>query len=394
MSVEPFACPYCNSYVTVPADAAPGQRVACPRCGEAFPYRPRTEAAAAASPGAALATASSAAEVRTAPPRRANRLVAGIVLGGMAVMAAVGLVLALKTMPERRSRDRKELIGYLPGDVDVVALLQVTKTMETPTGRDFLRQFGLGPGGGGAINLEKWTGLRAEDMDLIVLGLRVKSENVLPRLTLAVETRQPYDVEAIRKALDAKRPIERNDKTLHPFTIGAFPAEFWCPTETILIIGLGPRDLDDVPLTPQPSASHLSPALQGLLMDRMGEGATFLLAADTDEWHRRVSPLLAGFVKASLAKADGSAWYPVQALGLWLRFEEDIPVRAAFRFADEPAAEALRDYLVKKDLAAADEVKIHQDKHVWLTVQTQTTSERLRQWTKRAPDLAPVIRGK
>src|SRR5262249_23209108 len=155
---------------------------------------------------------------------------------------------------------------------------------------------------------------------------------------------------------------------------------------TILIIGLGPSDLDAVPLTPQPSATHLSPALQGLLTDSMGQGATFLLAADTDDWEKRVSPLLVKYLKTTLAKQNGEAWYPVQALGLWLHFDEDITIRAAFRFHDEPAAEALRDYLVKNDLAEADGVKIQQEKHVWVTLQTQTTSERLRQRLKRATE--------
>src|SRR4051794_5186786 len=39
MTTDSLTCPYCNAYVPMPAGAAPGQRLPCPRCGEAFPYR-------------------------------------------------------------------------------------------------------------------------------------------------------------------------------------------------------------------------------------------------------------------------------------------------------------------------------------------------------------------
>jgi hypothetical protein len=40
-SAATVACPYCNAFVPVPADAGAGRRLACPRCGESFAFLPR-----------------------------------------------------------------------------------------------------------------------------------------------------------------------------------------------------------------------------------------------------------------------------------------------------------------------------------------------------------------
>ena len=39
MNPEPATCPYCNALVPLAPGATAGQRVPCPRCGEAFALR-------------------------------------------------------------------------------------------------------------------------------------------------------------------------------------------------------------------------------------------------------------------------------------------------------------------------------------------------------------------
>ncbi|HXG13193.1 MAG TPA: hypothetical protein VNK04_25775 [Gemmataceae bacterium] len=388
MISEPLACPYCNAYVTVPADAAPGQRVPCPRCGEAFPYRPREGVAPVA-----VALASPASPAVAVPHRRwPNWAVAGVVLGVMAMMAAIGLFWALKTVPDRRSRDRKEPVGYLPGDVDMAVMVHVTRTMDDSAGRQFLRQFGLGPGSGnGPINLEKWTGLRAEDIDQVAVGLKVKDHTFPPRLTLVVQTRHPYDLDVIRKALSAKRPIERSGKLLYPVTLGSVPAELWCPTDTLLVLGLEPSDLDAVPLTPQSGIQHLAPPIQALLLrDCLDPNAQAILVADTKEWEKR-APWLAFGLKPALGK-QAPVWTQVEAVGLWLRFEQVIHLSAALRCPDEAAARTIADNLVRGELAGPGEAEVRKD--VWVVVQTQMDADAVRRLLRRAFDNLPAGRGK
>src|SRR5262245_14532751 len=198
MASQPLACPYCNAYVTIPAGTLAGQRVPCPRCGEAFSYRLREDGASALAPptSAAITTMPlGSTTVPTTQRRWSNRAVAGVVVGVMVTMAAVGLWWALGTVNDRRARDRPDPAGYLPADVDLVGVVYVRLTMENPAGRDFLRQLGLGPGaGGGLINLERWTSLKAEEIEQVVLGLKVKDYTFPPRLTLIVQTRESYEL--------------------------------------------------------------------------------------------------------------------------------------------------------------------------------------------------------
>jgi hypothetical protein len=90
------ACPYCNAFVQVPADAAAGRRLACPRCGEAFAFLPRdavtgslpAAATAAPSPGA-FTTEPHAADV---PDVDSMRTKIRLVLRILSVMAVVLLI--------------------------------------------------------------------------------------------------------------------------------------------------------------------------------------------------------------------------------------------------------------------------------------------------------------
>ena len=61
--------------------------------------------------------------------RRNNRLVAGVVVGGMVVIAALALAYALYTQPDRRAHDvtRLEVLRRLPADTTVVASVRIAE---------------------------------------------------------------------------------------------------------------------------------------------------------------------------------------------------------------------------------------------------------------------------
>jgi hypothetical protein len=93
-------CPYCNTPVAPPPGARAGQRIPCPRCGESFPYRGPSDDALAPSPPPPVPPQPAA------PPQRlSNGQVGALILGGMAVMAVIGLVYALGTQGLRRDYD-------------------------------------------------------------------------------------------------------------------------------------------------------------------------------------------------------------------------------------------------------------------------------------------------
>src|SRR5262249_9543383 len=105
---EPLCCPYCNAYVTVPAGTVKdGQRLLCSRCGETFTFRGFPREAITETP---TAFSAQPLPVSTATPgmiRRpwSNRAIAGIILGGMAAMALVGVLISLGPQRIRRDHD-------------------------------------------------------------------------------------------------------------------------------------------------------------------------------------------------------------------------------------------------------------------------------------------------
>src|SRR5438105_3548952 len=100
-------CPYCNASLAGAGTVARQGRVVCPRCGEPLP--PSGAIQAAAPPTEPSSTAIQAG-VPAQPPagsmrRRPNRILGLSILGGMAVIAVVALVFALRTQTYRRSND-------------------------------------------------------------------------------------------------------------------------------------------------------------------------------------------------------------------------------------------------------------------------------------------------
>jgi hypothetical protein len=166
MSTDLLTCPYCNAEVPTGAHG----KMACPRCGEMLTlpegFAGEDAPSALQAPGA-LPSPPIALPVER---KRANRLVAGIVLGVMVLMGATGLTYALMTVQVRRDHDRSlprqsrkvfdllrkgpaeptetvapgrlAALGYLPADTGIVAAIQVEELLASPAGKD-LRSRGL-----------------------------------------------------------------------------------------------------------------------------------------------------------------------------------------------------------------------------------------------------------
>ncbi len=172
MNNEPLACPYCNALVPLDAGAVVGQRVPCPRCGEAFTLRqPPPVGDVFRRASSRRQSISTAAGPRRRSRRVHRRLEAGarttgswqaVVLGVMGLMAAIGLAYALYTQPTRRAYDTAlpppprrspladlpapapvvtapaalEALRWLPPDCTLIAGVQLTELRQTEEGRD------------------------------------------------------------------------------------------------------------------------------------------------------------------------------------------------------------------------------------------------------------------
>lgn len=360
MTSDSISCPYCNAIVPAPRPLASSQGPVCPRCGEKLPARLLQ----------AIATESTAPPVgpdhvaqvdldslRAADPRPSKKTVRGVILGVMAIMAILSLIYAWNTVAVRRSRDPKLLapiptqverrvppvelpaLGYLRPDTSALVAVHVAQAERTPAGKDLLQRFRLGGTAISVADLDKWTGLKLNEIDHAVLGLTVDNR-VLPPVVLVVETRRPYDPAAVLGTLKANRTTELGTKTLHHFTpaVGtkiSFDTVLWFASPTTVVVGLSKNDLEKVPDRPATEASQLPAPLRGVIKDRLAQADAWL-AGHVEKWE--AVSLLLGFL---LDKDSIQTLGRVRTFGFGLQFGDGVRLGGAVRCVDEEATLAL-----------------------------------------------------
>jgi hypothetical protein len=445
MSVELLTCPYCNAEVTVARGTPAGRRVPCPRCGESFAYRPSEGVTTSPPPSLQITAEPPAPEVPATDTfrfklglllgivgavgavtlayirsldvavivgamaavallwtwffrvRRSNPTTAAFVLANMALLAAAGLALALRTQAERRAHDAGlphgrrpsraqpeppvqgvaappeavapdllAALGYLAPDTSVVAGVHVAELLADDAGKRLLNdplkvgssEFRLGA-------IEKWTGLRPGEVDHVVLG--VKADDPLPpRLNIVVRTRQPYDAAKVREALKARRAGGGN-KELYRFEgPGGVPLVLWCADERTLVLGLLANHLEAVPLRPRDDLGALVPELRPILRERMRPAGPVWVAGHARDWaDTAAAPLL-----DRLGKDDRARVRSMQTFGVWLQPGREVTANAVFRCADAAAARGLNEYIQSR-WGKTTNLKAVVDED-WLTLQLRT----------------------
>lgn len=355
-------CPYCNADAIITPGSRDGQRLPCPRCGETFVYRGPN----------ILGEPPIIPRNIVAPPRRSNRSIAAVVLGVMTLAATLGIVYALATVGFRRNNDRptkdtaealavvrrvdpRDLAGirYLPGDVNLIAAIHVAEILGEPNGRKFLARFRpteLLPRNAGAEvanNLEKWTGLKLEDIDHIVIGMSVEGR-LTPRVTLVAQSRRRCDPATVRAALKANSSPEPGGREVYRFKPdrpleALWPeALVWFADERTVVVAVPPEDRKAALPEPAAGIEHLSRAMKKLLTERLESGTQAWVAGHADDWNKTGVKLL---LLAAPVK-ERQALEKMRSFAAGVQFAPEPTVRAAFEGADEAAAERLEKYLV------------------------------------------------
>ncbi|HWY85761.1 MAG TPA: hypothetical protein VNX28_03500 [Gemmataceae bacterium] len=271
-----ISCPYCNASVSTGDLHRAGTKVPCPRCGEPFPGHLVKGLVIVPTPEP-VATPTS--------PGWTNRKIGLAIVGAMFLLAVLGLAFALATMESRHKnnyRVKRDMapapsvhspmdlrgLGFLPAEVNVVLAVQVAELFKDPAGTTLLQaprpaimDLLLG-------TIEKWTKLKAEDLDHIVLGTEIKDK--FPQLTVVVETRRPYDPAALAKALHPAVPIAQRGRPLFRFGLQPGEGMLWCPQPRTLVLlfrldGLKMDDLEAIPLSPRQGTEAPPKAIQDIL---------------------------------------------------------------------------------------------------------------------------------
>ncbi len=370
MTTEPLTCPYCNALIPASEDSKVGQRMPCPRCGEAFTVLqppPRGSAALQTFPINASPITGVDLEVdRGLRMRRRNRIVGAAVLCVMTLGAALSLSFALYSQPERRANDTRmphkprgpnlaelpttptatapaamEALRWLPIDSNVVAGVQAAELCETDAGRDLLNHLAhIGKMEINAGLLERWTGLKAAEVDQIVLGAKV--DNEFPPVTvLVVHTEQPYNADAVRTTLQAERLPEAGGKTLYkckPRDGGLAPI-LWCADDRTLIFGLLPRHLEAIPDKPAVGLERLPAEVRALLENRLQAAGPAWIVGYASDWRQTAAAILFPEKEADLLGH-------VRAFAVQLQAEQPTALLASLQCDNADAAQALEKRLL------------------------------------------------
>jgi hypothetical protein len=239
-------------------------------------------------------------------------------------------------------------LGYLPADTDLVAGVHVAEILGDPPAKEFLTRLHLGPGNTDLNVVERWTGLRLQDMDHIVLGLSIQGQ-LIPRVNLIVRTTRPYDAEAIRKALHAPRAPEPAKKELYRVKLekSVLTPVLWFADERTLLIGLKVEDFEPVPAKPREGIDHLQTEIRSFLKERLGQGTPAWLAGYAENWDIHWRILLD---RQAREGQPVNLLAQVRTFGVWFQFSEGVTLNAAFQCTDEAASTALESYLTGRDL--------------------------------------------
>src|SRR5262249_45438468 len=154
---------------------------------------------------------------------------------------------------------RLAALGYLPAGTSVLVGAHVAELRASPAGRELLempvkvagREVRLG-------SLAGWVGLKLEEIDHLVLGVKADDPFPPPGLLVA-RTRAPYDAGEVRRALGAERAPGGGKKRLYKVEPPGMrmPLVLWLADERTLVLGLVADHLGEVPETPAEGVEHL-----------------------------------------------------------------------------------------------------------------------------------------
>ena len=378
MTTETLTCPYCNAAIGVQAGLSAGQRIVCPRCGDSFPLRPRDAFTSEPVPARPMETAiTDRPQVSGAPPlvqaRRSDRLVAGLVVAVMLLMAGVGLGFMLWTQPERRAHDTsrpprrpgKQLgvpepetplvasiapeklpaLGYLPSGVNFLLAARIPELLATPVGAQVLRDpLKVGDWNYRLDSMPGWLGLRLEDIDHFVFAARI-DDSLIPPFYLVFRTTQPYDVEAMRQRLKAVGAPSGSKKKLYSFRSpkSAVPLYAWFADEQTIILALLKEQLEAIPSQPATDVERLPEEVRRVLTERREPVAPAWIVGHSRDWSKTTVGKFLGHMK----KEDREKLAPLRTFGLWLVPEQSLVVKGVFELKDAASAHGLEDYFHK-----------------------------------------------
>jgi hypothetical protein len=406
MATQTLTCPYCNAAIDTETSRTAGQRIVCPRCGDAFTLRP-SDAFTNQPPPPPVETGITATPPIAPPARWSNRMIAAVVLGVMFVMAGVGLAFMLATQKERRAHDtsrpprrpgrqpgliepeqpavaavapdRLAALGYLPSGINFLFAARVPELLAGPVGTQLLRDpIKLGGSQYRVEELPAWVGLRLEDIDHLVFAARV-DDALIPPFYLVIRTVESYDEEAVRQRLKAARVGGAGPKKLYSFRSPKkdVPLHVWFADARTLVIALFADQLEMLPNRPADDLRRLPDELSNVLTTRREPVAPAWIAGHSRNWMQTPAVRFLNRLK----KEEVEKLAPLRTFGVWLVPDKALDVKAVFACQDDKGARGLEEYF--RTLSRDDPAFKTALDGPWLTLQFQAGPDFLSRLMKR-----------
>lgn len=360
---------------------------------------------------------------------RSNGATAWFILGNMAAVALlIALPFALSTTAFRRGNDLPKgvrpdaarfdadgktpegpvapadlpALGYLPAESNLLIGLHVAELLHDPAGKTLLDQPSWAPMEAALGQVEKWTGLKKEALDHVALG--VQTDQLIPRLTVAVRTREPYNPASFHVVLDQSKPLKHRDRWLYPLRIGPLgQGALWCVEPRMLVVALwwdGTRfkEVKEVlPLEPRRRLSGFHADIRHVLQKRLRPGTPVWVAGRSVP-----GPMLAAILPVARGDKDaGKRFAKVHACALGLRFGDEMTLFGDLACTDAAAARDLRTFLEGQSLPGGGTLKVAEAAapeagqesegapRNWVSFQIRSTPEGLRQALRSDGKLFP-----
>jgi hypothetical protein len=306
--------------------------------------------------------------------QRSNRSVAGVVLGIMAMMAVIGLFFAWITVEKRRQRDLRVSklepervvatapaklagLGYLPGDTNVIAGVHIAELMENTESREILLQARGRSADLGIGQIERWTGLKLEDLHHVVLGFNVDvGDRILPRWTLVVYTRKAYDASRLRQTLKVSERVKRNRRTLYRFNLNQSPFSgmVWLAAERVFVVSMLEEDFEGVPLTPLPGIERFGASLAGFFNGPLHEGTQAWAIGHVTGWQG----MLFLWSVMGLKDEERDLLSKIHSFGTWLQMGTEVTWDLTASASDPAAIKEFEHYLAGKGAEPGKQLKL------------------------------------
>ena len=239
--------------------------------------------------------------------------------------AAVAFMLHSRSQRGGRPLAEAPALGYLPGDTNTILAWNPAAAEPSKEAREFLERIGFVDGGD--LDPDKYLGIKRDQIEDVVIGVKIDLRIPIPDFRIIVRTKSAYDAEAVRAELGRTGSKPIGTKTVDTLSPPGLPIQMvmWCATARTLIICHRPEDMEKIPDVPHENCDQLPAPMVDLLKYRSDRDSFLWLVAHNEDWSKTILTLL------NLPTEQRKTLFKTQTIGLALRRIAERLRRAADR---------------------------------------------------------------